>query len=133
MNQAHDVPALLDAVPHLDVTAGTTDDQAVAAMHPLDQLNGSLVGLVRFSGLTPWEVHPDGDELLHVLEGEVEVTVLAASGPEVTRATLREGSVYVVPAGLWHRQHARPAVALLFSTPAERTGTSWAEDPRNGA
>jgi hypothetical protein len=65
---------------------------------------------------------------LPVLEGEVEVTVLADDGP--VRAVLRPGSVFVVEQNLWHRQHARPSVALLFSTPAERTDHSWAEDPR---
>jgi quercetin dioxygenase-like cupin family protein len=128
VNQAHDVAALLAALPELDVTRATTDDQAIAAVRALDTLNGAMLGMVRFSGLTPWERHPGGDELLYVLDGEVEVTVLGDD--RTVRATLRRGSTFGVPSGLWHRQHAQPSVALLFVTPAEQTGTSWAEDPR---
>ena len=36
---------------------------------------------MRFRGQTPWERHPAGDELLHVIEGAVEVTVLTDDGP----------------------------------------------------
>ena len=128
MNQPHELRSVLAGLPALDVRADTTAAQAESAVQPLDELNGSMLGLVRFAGLTPWEIHPDGDELLHVLEGEVEVTVLRDEGP--VRATLRPGSVFVVGKNLWHRQQARPAVALLFATPASRTDHSWAEDPR---
>lgn len=128
MNASHDLRALLASVPELQVQVDTTGEQAESAARMLDELNGSMLGLVRFTGLTPWEIHPGGDELLHVLEGEVEVTVLTDDGP--VRAVLRPGSVFVVGRNLWHRQHARPAVALLFSTPAESTDHSWAEDPR---
>lgn len=78
------------------------------------------------------ERHPDGDELLQVLEGEVDVTVLTEEG-EPVRATVAAGSVFVVPRGLWHRQLAQSAAALLFATPAETTQHSWAEDPRREA
>jgi len=79
-----------------------------------------------------WELlrrrHPGGDELLHILEGEVDVIVLTDGGPvhEIARA----GSVCIVPQGLWHRTHARAAVTLLYMTPAEGNEHSFAEDPR---
>lgn len=128
MNQAHDLGTVLAALPALEVRQDTTAEQAESAVRPLDELNGGLLGVVRFSGLTPWEIHPGGDELLHVLEGEVEVTVLTDGGP--VRSVLRPGAVFVVGRNLWHRQHARPSVALVFATPPERTDHSWAEDPR---
>lgn len=128
MNRAHDLRGHLEALPALEVTTDTSAAQADAAVRALDELNGSMLGLVRFAGLTPWEIHPDGDELLHVLEGEVEVTVLTDDGP--VRDVLRAGAIFIVARNLWHRQRARPSVTLLFSTPAERTAHSWAEDPR---
>ena len=42
-----------------------------------------------YTGQTPWERHPDGDELLLALDGELEVTTLTDDGP-VTRK-LRAG------------------------------------------
>lgn len=125
---AHDLRALLGDLPCLEVTRDTSDEAAMAAIRPLGMLNQTMLGLVRFSGLTPWEIHPDGDELLHVLEGSVEVTVLTDDGPY--RETLRTGSVFVVPRGLWHRQHAHPHAGLLFATAAGTTASSWADDPR---
>jgi quercetin dioxygenase-like cupin family protein len=128
MIKAHDVRAALDDLPELAITSRTTEEDAAVAMRTLTPFNQCTLGAVRFSGQTPWERHPDGDELLHVLEGEVEVTILTDGGP--VHATVRAGSVFIVPRGLWHRQLARLAVALLFATPTETTESSWAEDPR---
>ena len=125
----HDVRTAIAAVPELRVSIATTDEDAMACMRPLASFNQCLLGLVRFSGLTPWERHPAGDELLHVLEGQVDVVVLHEGSGE-TRATVAAGSVFVVPSGLWHRQHAREGVALFFATPLEGGATSWADDPR---
>jgi len=88
----------------------------------------TALSVMRYSGLTPWERHPDGDELLHPLEGEVDVTLLTDSGP--THVTVRAGSVFVCPRGLWHRQLPRPGVTMFFGTPTENEEVSWAEDPR---
>jgi quercetin dioxygenase-like cupin family protein len=49
---------------------------------------------------------------------------------EPVRVTLRAGSVFVVPQGLWHRQVARAAVTLLTATPTP-TDISTADDPRS--
>jgi quercetin dioxygenase-like cupin family protein len=74
---------------------------------------GLFVG--RFIGRTPWERHRHGDELVQVLDGEVDLTVMTR--PRLMRVTLRPGSMFVVPRGLWHRQHARSGVTLLSATP----------------
>ena len=116
-------------LPELAIKSSTTEEDAAAAMRMLTPFNQCTLGVVRFSGQTPWERHPDGDELLHVLEGEVDVTVLTDDGP--VHRTVRTGSVFVCPRGLWHRQLPRPCVALLYGTPTETTESSWAEDPRD--
>lgn len=97
-------------------------------MRVLGAFNSCMVGTVRFSGRTPWERHP-GDELLYVVQGAVDVTVLFDDGAQLT--TLGEGSVFVVPAGRWHRQAPKPVVSLMFVTPAEGTDASWSDDPRS--
>lgn len=126
--EPQDVTAALRALTELRVTRDTTDAEAMAAIHPLGMLNQCLLGVTAFSGETPWERHPEGDELLFVCEGAVLVTVLTADGPY--RETLRAGSLFVVPRGLWHRQLAQPRVALIFATAIEGGESSWAEDPR---
>lgn len=83
--------------------------------------------LGRFDGLSAWELHPDTDELPHVLEGAVEVTVLASHGP-ATRL-LEAGSVLIAPRGHWHRLRSIGRVVHCGVTPG-RTLHSTADDPR---
>ncbi len=111
----------------LTIVPGMSDTGAVPYMKMLAAFNESTIGIVRFSGRTPWERHPAGDELLHVLDGAVEVVVLTEAGP--VQATVPAGSIFVVPRGLWHRQVAA-ATTLLFATPTEGSEHSWADDPR---
>ncbi|MGH7343093.1 MAG: cupin domain-containing protein [Candidatus Rokuibacteriota bacterium] len=125
---ARDVSAELRTLSLLSIGAGMTEEDAGKAMRILAGFNQCMVGLVRFEGETPWERHPE-DELLYLLEGEVDVTLLPASGP-AQHATLRTGSVFVVPRGLWHRQLARKPAALLFVTSSEGNDASTAVDPR---
>ncbi len=124
--QSYDVMAALHDLPELKVARSTTEEDAMTAVRALGNLNQCLLGVTRFSGLTPWEHHPDADELLYVLDGVVDLTVLAEEG--TLSATVPAGSLFVVPRGLWHRQYARHCTALLFATGA--TEVSWAEDPR---
>ena len=126
---AHDLRAALSGLPELAIASSTTAEEAAAAVRPIASLDQCTLGVMRYSGLTPWERHPDGDELLHPLEGEVDVTLLTDSGP--THVTVRAGSVFVCPRGLWHRQLPRPAVTMFFGTPTENEEVSWAEDPRS--
>ena len=122
----HDVPRLLSDLTELRISSATTDDDAIASMRLLQPFNRCDIGLVRFSGRTPWERHSE-DELLYVLEGEVELTVLLDVDEE--RARARAGSVVVVPRNRWHRQETVTRTTLLFVT-GERNETSYAEDPR---
>lgn len=124
----HDLAPLLRTLPTLNLTAETTAEEAMAAHRMLGSFNQWEIGLVRFAGQPPWERHPD-DELLHVLDGEVELTLLTDPGP--ARVTLRASSLLVVPRGVWHRSFARTQVALIFVTPSQGNEHSFAEDPRS--
>ncbi len=122
-----DLQSLTSALPTLKITPETTPPEAAAAPRILGSFNQCSLGLVRFSGQPPWELHPD-DELLHVLDGEVQLTLLTDSGPD--RIRLRPNSLYVVPWGIWHRSLARAPVTLIFGTSSEGNKHSFAEDPR---
>ena len=126
--EPHDVVAAVRDLATLVVTPATTEAEAIRAMVPLAPFNGCLLGVTRFAGQTPWERHPDGDELLHVLDGTIRVTVLTRDGP--VERTLHAGQVLVVPRDLWHRQDSGPGAALLFVTAAPSTAHSWDDDPR---
>lgn len=104
-----------------------TSEDRRAAFWMLDRFSGGHVWVGWFEGASPWERHPAGDELVHVLEGEVDVTVLTDEGPVTT--TLTAGTGCVVPQGAWHRQAARGRVVEYGATPGV-TEHSGAEDPR---
>jgi quercetin dioxygenase-like cupin family protein len=79
---------------------------------------------------SPWERHLEGQELLHVLEGAIEVTLLLESGTITTR--LDAGSIFVVPVGVWHA-HTPLTPAIEFGATPGRSEHSTAEDPRDDA
>ena len=124
--KAHDLKAALAGIAAGEVT--TAEDDA-AAFPRLASFNAGAIYVGRFSGETPWERHPDADELLHVLEGAVDITLLTDGG--MTQVSVSAGSVCVVPRGLWHRQRARPSVTLLAAVP-DNSELSEADDPRRG-
>jgi mannose-6-phosphate isomerase-like protein (cupin superfamily) len=66
-----------------------------------------------------WERHPNGDEVLSVLSGVVEVYLRDhRSGPAMT---LGAGEFVVVPRGVWHRLDVRAPADLMAITPRLET------------
>ncbi len=122
--KVYDIKAILDRLG--PVGEVKTADEDAAAFPQLTTYDGGGVYVGRFAGGSgPWELHPDADELLHVLEGRLEVTVL--TGDAASTVTVNAGCFVVVPRGRWHHVAGRPSVALLAVSP--RTEVSYA-DPR---
>lgn len=121
--KSHDVHAVLATISQEEMTLAHGDPSRIFA-----EINECAVGAVRFSAKPPWERHPAGDELLYVLDGELELSLLAPEGR--IEVVLRTGSIFVVPRGLWHRSSPRGAVSMLFVTPTHGGEDSWADDPR---
>lgn len=85
--------------------------------------HGCVCGIGSFVGRPPWERHNDGDELLHILSGESNLTVLDPGGP--TTRTVRAGELVIVPRGTWHNNDAPTGVTMLYLTPASGSDHSW--------
>lgn len=66
-----------------------------------------------------WEMHPHGDELLHLLAGAVDLVLEEPGGERVVG--LRAGQVCIVPRGVWHRLVLREPSDLAFCTPPSGT------------
>jgi mannose-6-phosphate isomerase-like protein (cupin superfamily) len=62
-----------------------------------------------------WERHPDGDELVYAVSGEVTFHLEDADGSR--RMDLRGGEGGLVPKGAWHRAEIHQPARLLFVTP----------------
>lgn len=104
-------------------TGGAAEDAAFAV---LAETRNSGVFAGSFDGESAWERHGQGDELVQVLDGETQLTILIDDAPVVLEMTA--GMVTVVPQGCWHKFHAPTGVTVLTMTPGP-TDTSAAEDP----
>jgi mannose-6-phosphate isomerase-like protein (cupin superfamily) len=81
-------------------------------------LNDYDVRLARFSGEHVWHVHDQTDEFFLVITGEIDIALREDGGERVV--TLREGSVFVVPRGTFHKPSSAAGAAVLLVEP---TGT----------
>ena len=128
MVKAVDIEAALAGLPVLQGRRpDTPEDEAAAAFATLADFRDGGVFAGSFAGESPWERHPKGDELVHVLAGATTLTVLTDDGPQVLE--MKAGMLTVVPQGCWHRFNAPQGVTVLTATP-QPTDHSTAEDPR---
>ena len=73
-----------------------------------------------------WEMHPKGDEIVCLLEGDIDF-ILWVDGTEQPVRVSEPGSCIVVPKGVWHTARPRAPTSMLFVTPGE--GTAHAPAP----
>ena len=62
-----------------------------------------------------WEMHPNGAEVLVILEGAPRV-ILEHPGGRLERIDTRPGATVVVPKGAWHRAECGEPYKILYIT-----------------
>jgi mannose-6-phosphate isomerase-like protein (cupin superfamily) len=72
------------------------------------------------------EMHPDGDELLYLISGRIDV-IMEEGGDAVTVGaecveSLHPGQSILVPRGVWHRVDVREPSHLVHITPGPGGG-----------
>ena len=83
----------------------------------------------KFSGDGAWECHPNGEELVQVVDGSTTLHIMTEDGPQ--SYTLSAGMVVIVPQGAWHRFHSPEGVSLVTATPKPTEHlTVDVDDPR---
>lgn len=128
MVKAIDIHAELKMLPVLDGRSPeTTAAEAAAAFAVLGDLGDRPIFAGSFRGESPWERHPNGNELVQVIAGETTLTILTGDDIHVLKMTA--GMLTVVPEGCWHRFDAPNGVSVLTATP-QPTDHSSADDPR---
>ncbi|HVZ34856.1 MAG TPA: hypothetical protein VG963_20655 [Polyangiaceae bacterium] len=122
------VSDLVSTYVHLtDDGAGRTmaiDDQfwpqVMSGGHP--ELNeGRLVSRFDFEqNWKTWEAHPNGEELVVLLRGSVQMLLEQSDG--VQRVRLSEpGQFVLISRGVWHTAHPEVPCSMLFVTPGRGT------------
>lgn len=95
--------------------------EAYVARHASDGGEGRLVQPFRFDGAwTSWEMHPEGDELVFCMRGEMVLHQQLPSG-EVESIRLAAGDYAINPRGVWHTADTEVATEALFITSAAGT------------
>jgi len=84
-------------------------------------LSGRLVAIFPYDAdWASWEIHPDGDEIVVLLSGAVDL-VLDLPGGERT-VELRDRGTAIVPGGVWHTANVlAPSEALHITRGAGTT------------
>ena len=89
--------------------------------------NHLLVSRFNFDEAWPtWEIHPEGDELVFLLNGDTDMVLATDDGEEVTRVKT-PGEYILVPKNTWHTARPHRPTSMLFLTPGE--GTLNAAEP----
>ena len=85
---------------------------------------GRLAGEARMTRSPPHagELHPDGDELLYLVEVAVDVILDADDGDRCI--SLEPKQACVIPRGVWHRVVVKEPSCLLYFTPG-RNKVRW--------
>ena len=88
-------------------------------------LGARLVGIFAYDAdWTSWEAHPDGDEIVVLLSGAVDLVLDEPGGPRTVE--LRDRAAAVVPRGVWHTANVfGPSEALHITR-----GTGTTHRPR---
>jgi mannose-6-phosphate isomerase-like protein (cupin superfamily) len=83
----------------------------------------------KFSGDAAWERHPNGDELVQIVDGSCTMYLMTENGLEAHE--VGAGTTVVVPQNTWHRFHAPNGVSIVTATPRPTEHlTIDVEDPR---
>jgi mannose-6-phosphate isomerase-like protein (cupin superfamily) len=91
------------------------DTNAVGWFSELAGYRDGAIFIVHYAGNGEWERHPNGEEIVFVVEGETTLLLLV-DGREV-RKPLRHGQLIVVPENTWHRFESPSPVKVLTVTP----------------
>lgn len=109
-------------------TVDTTAEEEAQTFARLAEFGEGAIFVGGFSGESCWERHPQGDEIVQVIDGDVEVTILDGT---VETIRLSAGMLAVVPRSRWHRLSAAKGVTLMTVTPLPTECST--SDPRDAA
>src|SRR5437899_1958591 len=83
----------------------------------------------KFAGDGAWERHPNGDELVQIVDGSATLHIMSEDGPK--SFAVSAGMLVIVPQRTWHRFHSPEGVTVVTATPKPTEHlTVDVQDPR---
>lgn len=116
--------------PIVDRGEGTPEETVVAGFEILGRgdFRDAAINLGTFNGDAGWERHSQGDEIVHVVSGDVDITMLVDG--ENQTVNVSTGDIMVMPQGTWHRLRSEKGVTVLTATPEGHEDHAFVDDPR---
>jgi mannose-6-phosphate isomerase-like protein (cupin superfamily) len=110
-------------------TPETTQEERQGAFARLAPYRDGAIFTAKFAGDGAWERHPNGDEIVQIVDGATTLHFMTDAGPQ--SLPLKAGMVAIVPQNTWHRFEAPDGVSLMTATPQPTEHlTVTVDDPR---
>ena len=99
-----------------DRTPTTTREERESSSARLAPYRDGAIFASKSAGKGAWERHPDGDELVQVIEGSATLDIVTEDKP-LQSIPVYAGMIAIVPRGAWHRFRYPGGITLLTVTP----------------
>jgi mannose-6-phosphate isomerase-like protein (cupin superfamily) len=96
-------------------TPQTTSAERKGSAAQLATYRDGQIFTSKFTGKGAWERHPNGDELVEIVDGAATLEVVMDDGAQ--SLSLTAGMLAIVPKGAWHRFLSPQGVTLITATP----------------
>ena len=96
-------------------TPTSSDAERAGAFGRVAPYRDGAIFTAKFAGRSAWERHPQGDEIVQVIDGATTLHLITEAGRE--SLTLTAGMLAVVPRNAWHQFEAPDGVCVMTATP----------------
>ena len=96
-------------------TPTSSEAERAGAFARLADYRDGAIFTAKFSGISAWERHPQGDEIVQVVDGATTLHLMTDEGQR--SVALTSGMVAIVPQNTWHQFEAPDGVCVMTATP----------------
>jgi mannose-6-phosphate isomerase-like protein (cupin superfamily) len=113
-------------------TPTSSEEERDGAFARLAPYRDGAVFTAKFAGVSAWERHPNGGEIVFIVNGATTLHLITEAGRECV--SLRAGMMAIVPQNAWHQFEAPDGVCVMTATPEPTEHLRVdVEDPRTVA
>jgi quercetin dioxygenase-like cupin family protein len=110
-------------------TPTTPEAERAGAFARLAPYRDGAIFTAKFAGTSAWERHPQGDEIVQIIDGATTLHLMTGEGRQ--SLPLGAGMVAIVPQNTWHQFEAPDGVCVMTATPQPTEHLAVdVEDPR---
>lgn len=96
-------------------TPTSSDAERQGAFGRVAPYRDGAIFTAKFAGRSAWERHPQGDEIVQIVDGATILHLMTAEGSQ--SLSLSAGMLAVVPQNTWHQFEAPDGVCVMTATP----------------